>query len=156
MSRTVPCLWFDGRGLAAAQRYVALFPGSRITATSPGPGGEPTTVSFEPEGREHLRLNGGPRFPPTEAFSIQVACADQAEVDHYRDGLVAGGGEEVRCGWLKDPWGVSWQVVPSRLHELLADPDPGRAGRALQAVLGVRRLVVADLEAVADAAPPGV
>ena len=150
MSSTVPCLWFDDQGLAAAERYVSLFPGSAITGTTPGPQGAPLTVSFRLGEREYLCLNGGPRFPPTEAFSIQVLCADQAEVDHYWDGLIAGGGSESACGWLKDPWGVSWQVVPTRLGELLGDPDPARAQRALQAMLGMRRLVVADLEAAAD------
>ncbi|WP_432513175.1 VOC family protein [Kineococcus sp. SYSU DK001] len=151
MSTTVPCLWFDDDGLSAAQRYVSLFPNSRITSTSPGgPGGGPLTVSFTLDGREYAILNGGPSYPQSEAFSIQVACEDQAEVDRLWDGLIDGGGAEGRCGWLKDPWGVSWQVVPRRLHELLADPDPDRAQRATTAMLGMRRLVVAELEAAAD------
>lgn len=150
MPSPVPCLWFDGQGLAAARRYVSLFPNSAVTGTSPGPGGDPLTVSFTLDGREHTALNGGPQFQHSEAFSFQITCADQAEVDHYWDGLLEGGGQEGRCGWLKDPWGVSWQVVPTRLAELLADPDPDRSGRALQAVFGMSRLVVAELEAAAD------
>lgn len=150
MPSPVPCLWFDGHGLPAAERYVSLFPNSAVTGTSPGPGDVPLTVSFTLDGREHTALNGGPQFQHSEAFSFQVTCADQAEVDHYWDGLLAGGGQEGRCGWLKDPWGVSWQVVPTRLAELLADPDPDRSSRALQAMFGMSRLVVAELEAAAD------
>lgn len=154
MPSTVPCLWFDDQGLAAAERYVSLFPNSQITGTSPGgPGGAPLTVTFTLDGREYSVLNGGPQFPPTEAFSISVSCADQAEVDHYWDGLLADGGQESQCGWLKDPWGVSWQIVPVALPRLLGDPDPERAQRALQAMFGMRRLVVAELEAAADGVP---
>ncbi|MEZ0166591.1 VOC family protein [Kineococcus sp. LSe6-4] len=153
MSSTVPCLWFDGDGLAAAQRYVSLFPDSRIVSTSPGgPDGAPLTVDFVLDGRDWTIINGGPGFPQTEAFSVQVSCADQAEVDRCWDGLLADGGAEGRCGWLKDRWGVSWQVVPARLPELLSDPDPERAQRAMTAMLGMRRLVVAELEAAADGA----
>lgn len=151
MSSTVPCLWFDREGLAAAERYVALFPDSRIVSTSPGgPDGAPLTVSFVLDGRDWTIINGGPQFPQTEAFSVQVSCTDQAEVDRYWDGLLADGGAEGRCGWLKDRWGVSWQIVPTRLPELLSDPDPARAQRAMTAMLGMRRLVVAELEAAAD------
>ncbi|MEZ0491029.1 VOC family protein [Kineococcus sp. TBRC 1896] len=150
MSSTVPCLWFDDDGLAAAQRYVSLFPGSRIVSTSPGgPGGAPLTVSFVLDGRDWTIINGGPQFPQTEAFSVQVSCTDQAEVDRYWEGLLADGGVEGRCGWLKDRWGLSWQIVPTRLPELLSDPDPERAQRAVTAMLGMRRLVVAELEAAA-------
>jgi predicted 3-demethylubiquinone-9 3-methyltransferase (glyoxalase superfamily) len=150
MSSTVPCLWFDTEGLAAAELYVSLFPGSQITSTSPGgPDGGPLTVSFDLDSRPYTIINGGPQFPHSEAFSIQVLCADQAEVDRYWDGLSADGGAESQCGWLKDRWGVSWQIVPTRLYELLADPDPERAGRATTAMLGMKRLVVADLERAA-------
>lgn len=152
MSSTTPCLWFDHDGLAAAQLYVSLFPGSAITSTSPGgPDGAPLTVSFDLDGRPYTIINGGPVYPQSEAFSIQVACADQAEVDRYWDGLTADGGAESQCGWLKDPWGVSWQIVPNRLYELLGDPDRERAGRATTAMMGMKRLVVAELEAAADA-----
>jgi predicted 3-demethylubiquinone-9 3-methyltransferase (glyoxalase superfamily) len=156
MSTTVPCLWFDHDGLAAAELYVSLFPGASITSTSPGgPDGAPLTVTFELDGRPYTIINGGPQYPQSEAFSIQVLCADQAEVDRYCDGLIADGGAESQCGWLKDRWDVSWQIVPTRLYELLSDPDPARAQRATTAMLGMRRLVVAELEAAADGATPG-
>ncbi|WP_432499197.1 VOC family protein [Kineococcus gypseus] len=151
MPTTLPCLWFERDGLEAARYYVSLFPNSSITSVSPGPDGSPLVVGFSLDGREHLVLNGGPQHRLTPAFSIQVLCEDQAEVDRLWDAL-AEGGEEGRCGWLVDRWGLSWQVVPRRLVELQADPDPERAARAVRAMLGMRRLVVADLEAAADAA----
>jgi predicted 3-demethylubiquinone-9 3-methyltransferase (glyoxalase superfamily) len=156
MPKITPCLWFDGQALPAAELYVSLFPNSRIRAVShypedtPGEPGSVLTVEFELDGHAFTGLNGGPQFPQTEAVSFQIDCADQAEVDHYWDGLIANGGQESQCGWLKDPFGVSWQVVPARLPQLLQDPDPARAQRAMQAMLRMRRLVVADLEAAAD------
>ncbi|WP_432535101.1 VOC family protein [Kineococcus arenarius] len=152
MPTTLPCLWFERDGLAAAERYVSLFPNSSITSVSPGPDGSPLLVGFSLDGREHLILNGGPQHALSPAFSIQVLCEDQAEVDRYWDALLEGG-RESECGWLTDRWGVSWQIVPRRLLELQADPDPDRAARAVRAMLGMRRLVVADLEAAADDAP---
>jgi predicted 3-demethylubiquinone-9 3-methyltransferase (glyoxalase superfamily) len=97
-------------------------------------------------------INGGPQFTFDEAVSFMITCADQAEVDHYWERLLEGGGQESMCGWLKDRFGLSWQVVPTRLFELLSDPDPARAQAASQAMLGMQRIVVADLEAAADAA----
>ncbi|WP_432497465.1 VOC family protein [Kineococcus auxinigenes] len=149
MPTTLPCLWFDRDGLAAAQHYASLFPNSSVTSVSPGPDGSPLVVEFSLDGRDYVILNGGPGYALSPAFSIQVLCDDQAEVDRYWDALLEGG-EESRCGWLTDRWGVSWQIVPRRLLELRADPDPARAGRAVQAMLGMRRLVVAELEAAAD------
>lgn len=151
MSNTpVPFLWFDGDAEAAAELYTGLFPRSAVTDVSRGPDGAAFVVSFTLDGQAFVALNGGPGHPFTDATSFQVPCADQAEVDHFWDGLVAGGGQEGRCGWLTDRFGVSWQVVPVALPELLGDPDPGRSQRAVQAMLGMSRLVVADLRAAAD------
>ncbi|WP_369053442.1 VOC family protein [Kineococcus terrestris] len=149
---TLPCLWFDTDGLEAAERYVSLVPDSEITEVVRNPDGSALTVSFTLAGREYLVLNGGPAYALSPAFSIQLLCEDQAEVDRCWDALLEGG-EESRCGWLQDRWGVSWQVVPRRLLELRADPDPARAQRAVEAMLGMRKLVVAELEAAADAVP---
>jgi len=150
MPTTTPCLWFDGQAEQAAALYTSLFPNSAATSVTPGPDGQALMVAFTLDGRDFLGLNGGPQFPFTEAVSFSIACADQAEVDHYWDGLLADGGREDRCGWLKDRYGVSWQVVPQRLPELMADPDRGRAERATEALMGMSRIVVADLEAAAD------
>lgn len=158
MTSISPCLWFDDDLLEAMEFYVSIFPGSRITSvaryTEAGPG-EPGTVmagEWELDGQRFQGINGGPAHSGfTETVSFSVACADQSEVDYYWENLVAGG-EESMCGWLKDRFGLSWQVVPSRLHELLADPEPARANAAAQAMLGMRKIVVAELEAaVADA-----
>jgi predicted 3-demethylubiquinone-9 3-methyltransferase (glyoxalase superfamily) len=158
MQRIVTNLWFDTQAEEAAQLYVGLFPNSRIvsavryTEAGPGEPGAVVTVEFELDGQRFTAINGGPQFPFTEAVSLAVPCADQAEVDHYWDGLLAGGGQESQCGWLKDRFGLSWQIIPSVLGELLADPDPERARRATEAMLGMRRLVIAHLVAAADAA----
>jgi predicted 3-demethylubiquinone-9 3-methyltransferase (glyoxalase superfamily) len=155
MPKQTPCLWFDGQ----AEQAAALFPDSEILGITrygpdtPGPEGAVMTVDFSLDGQRYVGLNGGPQFPFTEAISFQIHCADQDEVDHYWVGLTAGGGEEGPCGWLKDRFGVSWQVVPERLFELIGDPDADRAQRATQAMLGMRKIVVAELEKAADAVP---
>lgn len=155
-----PCLWFDDQLEEAAAFYTALFPNSSIGHLSrygeAGPG-EPGTVmagEFTLDGTTFRAINGGPMFSFTEAVSFAISCKDQTEVDHYWDGLIADGGRESMCGWLKDRYGLSWQVVPDRLLELLSDPDPARAQAAQRAMLQMRRIVVADLEAAADAATP--
>lgn len=160
MPHLASCLWFNGDAEEAAEFYVSLFPNSRVTSVSrysddpsgmaPFPGGTAIVVEFELDGRAFQALNGGPQFPPSEAYSTMVLCEDQAEVDHYWDGFIGAGGTESQCGWLKDAWGVSWQIVPKGLAELLADDTDGRSQRALQAMLGMKRLVIADLEAAAD------
>ncbi len=151
MPAFTPMLWFDGAALEAATFYTELFPGSAITDVARmGPDGGIITVAFELGGRPFTALNGGPEHHFTEAVSFVVDCEDQAEVDHYWAALTADGGSEGRCAWCKDRWGVSWQVVPRRLVELLSDPDPARAGRALQAMLSMNRIVVAEIEAAAD------
>jgi predicted 3-demethylubiquinone-9 3-methyltransferase (glyoxalase superfamily) len=156
MQKITPFLWFDGQAEPAARFYVSLFPDSRVervnraAADSPsGPAGMVLTVEFTLAGTRFIALNGGPQFPFTEAVSFQIDCADQAEVDRLWAAL-SDGGTEVHCGWLKDRWGLSWQVVPRRLHELLADPDPDRARRAAEAMLKMIKLDVAELERAAD------
>jgi predicted 3-demethylubiquinone-9 3-methyltransferase (glyoxalase superfamily) len=156
VKQIVPCLWFDTEGEAAAELYTSLFPNSRILDVShygeagPRPAGTVMTVSFELNGQEFLALNGGPDFTFNEAVSFQVFCEDQDEVDRYWKAL-SEGGEEGPCGWLKDRFGLSWQIVPTRLTELLRDPDQGRAQRAMQAMLGMRKIEIAELERAADA-----
>ena len=157
MPAITPCLWFDTQGEEAATFYVSVFPNSRILSTShygdagPGPAGSVLTVEFELDGQPFTALNGGPEFTFSEAVSFQIDCANQEEVDYYWSGLTVDGGEEGPCGWVKDRFGLSWQVVPRRLVELLADPDAARAQRAMQAMLGMKKLDVAALEAAADA-----
>lgn len=144
------CLWFDTEGEEAARFYVDVFPDSRIEASTPYVDGERAgqvmTVEMTLNGANFLALNGGPQYRFTEAVSFQVLCADQAEVDHYWDRLCEGG-EPGPCGWLKDRFGVSWQVVPTRLLELLGDPTVASA--VAQAMYPMGKLVIADLEAAA-------
>lgn len=155
MSRISPFLWFDTEAEAAAELYVGIFPNSRITSISrygeagPGPAGSAMTVSFELDGLPVTALNGGPHFKLSEAFSMSVDCADQAEVDRYWDALVADGGKPSQCGWLKDRFGLSWQIVPRALPRLLQDPDRAKAQRVMAAMLNMSRLDVAALEAAA-------
>lgn len=157
MSRIHPFLWFDTQAEEAANFYVSIFPGSRITgvtrygAAGPGPAGSAMTVQFELDGREFIALNGGPHFTFNEAVSFSVSCATQDEVDRYWSQLTAGGGEEGRCGWLKDRYGLSWQVTPVALGRLLSDPDPGRSRRVMEAMLQMRKIDVAALERARDA-----
>jgi predicted 3-demethylubiquinone-9 3-methyltransferase (glyoxalase superfamily) len=154
MQTITPCLWFDTEGEEAAAFYTSLFPNSRIVevtrygAAGPRPEGMVMTVEFELDGTPFLALNGSAEFTFNEAISFQVGCEGQEEVDRYWDALAAGG-EEGPCGWLKDRFGVSWQIVPTRLQELLGDPDPGRAQRAMQAMLQMRKIEVAELERAA-------
>ena len=156
--KIVPCLWFDGEAEAATAFYVSLLPDSRITAvnrspvdTPSGPAGSVLTVQFVLAGREYLALNGGPNFRFTEAVSFMVMTEDQAETDRLWDALTADGGSENACGWLKDRWGLSWQITPRRLMELTTDPDPARAKAAMQAMMEMIKIDVAALErAVAD------
>jgi predicted 3-demethylubiquinone-9 3-methyltransferase (glyoxalase superfamily) len=151
-----PCLWFDTQGEDAANHYCSIFPNSRIVdvthygPNTPGSEGSVMTVEFELDGQRFTALNGGPQFTFSEAISFQIPCADQAEVDHYSTRLTEGG-EQGPCGWVKDKFGLSWQVIPDRLQELLADPDPDRANRAMQAMLGMQKLDIAELEKAADA-----
>ena len=157
MKNIVPCLWFDTEGEAAAELYTSVFPNSKILdiahygEAGPRPAGTVMTVSFELNGQEFLALNGGPEFTFSEAVSFQVMCEDQDEVDLFWSKL-GEGGEHGPCGWLKDRFGLSWQIVPTRLGELLGDPDPARAQRAMTAMLGMKKLEIAELERAADGA----
>ena len=159
MPRTVICLWFDTEAEEAARFYTSVWPDSEILGDlsygeeAPEREGKPLTVSFRLSDTEYVALNGGKQdWAFSEAISFQIMCADQAEVDHYWERLTDGG-EESQCGWLKDRFGVSWQVVPTRLMELQADPDPDRRQRAVQAMFTMRKIVIADLERAADAVP---
>ena len=153
MDKIRPCLWFDKDAEEAARFYVSLFPNSRIESTDRSAADNPSTrkdevitVEFSLDGRSFLALNGGPEFKFSEAISLQIDCADQAEVDRYWDALIEGGGEHSMCGWLKDRFGLSWQVIPRRLPEMLASPDRAAAERAMQAMLGMTKLDLAQLE----------
>lgn len=158
MPTIAPNLWFDTQAEEAARFYCSVFPNSRIRQVSyygeagPGPAGTVLTVDFELDGQPFTAINGGPQFTFSEAISLLINCADQAEVDYYWDAMLAGGGEESMCGWLKDRYGLSWQVVPEGMAEVMADPDPSRAERAMRAMLTMRKLDVAALRAAADAA----
>jgi len=151
--RITPFLWFDGQAEEAANQYVAIFPNSRITSITrygdagPGPKGSVMTIGFELDGLPFTALNGGPMFKFTEALSLVVHCETQAEVDHYWDGLIAGGGSPSQCGWLKDRFGLSWQVVPNALIELLQDKGPARSQRVMQAMLQMSRIDIGKLRA---------
>ena len=155
MTRITPCLWFDTEGEEAATFYVSLFKNSRITDVSrygeagPRPAGTVMVVSFELDGQPFTALNGGPEFTFDEAISFQIDCQSQEEVDYYWDALTEGG-EEGPCGWLKDRYGVSWQVVPSALIALIQDPDPGRSQRAMAAMMTMKKIDIAAVQAAAD------
>jgi predicted 3-demethylubiquinone-9 3-methyltransferase (glyoxalase superfamily) len=144
------CLWFDGQAEDAATYYHAVFPDSRIgrttryTEVGPGAAGSVMTVEFEINGQQFVALNGGPEFRFTEAVSFQIMCADQAEIDHYWDKLTEGG-EPGQCGWLKDRFGVSWQVVPTELIGLISGDDPEKTARTIQAMMPMHKLDIAAL-----------
>jgi predicted 3-demethylubiquinone-9 3-methyltransferase (glyoxalase superfamily) len=153
--RLTTCLWFDGKAEEAANYYVKLFGGTlgdiqRWTEAGPGPAGSVITAEFEIRGQKFVGLNGGPEFHFSEAISFQIFCADQAEVDHYWSALTADGGNESQCGWCKDRYGLSWQIVPRVLMELISDPDSVKAGRTVQAMLGMQRLDIAALQRAYD------
>lgn len=154
MPNITPCLWFDTQAEAAADLYTSVFENSRVLDVArygdagPGPEGSVMTVRFELDGQEFVALNGGPEYTFNEAVSFQVSCASQEEVDYFWSRL-GEGGEEGPCGWVKDRFGLSWQIIPNRLGELLGDPDPSRAQRAMGAMLGMNKLDVAALEQAA-------
>jgi predicted 3-demethylubiquinone-9 3-methyltransferase (glyoxalase superfamily) len=158
MPKITPCLWFDTEGEDAASFYTSVFPNSRITDVSrygsagPRPEGMVMTVSFELDGQRFVALNGGPDFKPNEAISFQVSCKTQEAVDDYWDKL-SDGGEQGPCGWLKDRFGVSWQIIPTRLEELLSDPDREKSQRVMQAMLSMKKIEIDELERAADAVP---
>ena len=156
MPKITPCLWFDTQGERAAAFYTSIFPNSRIVDVArygeagPREAGTVMVVKFELDGQEFVALNGGPEFTFDEAISFQIDCADQEEVDRYSEALTDGG-EQGPCGWVKDRFGLSWQVVPARLIELLGDPDEAKAQRAMAAMLEMRKIDIAAVEAAADA-----
>jgi predicted 3-demethylubiquinone-9 3-methyltransferase (glyoxalase superfamily) len=159
MARITPCLWYDGAAQEAAEFYVTLLEDSRVDRviaspadTPSGPAGMPLLVEFTLAGMAFQALNGGPDFRFNEAISFVIETADQAETDRLWDALIADGGEPGPCGWLKDRWGVSWQISPRRLNELMVDPDPERARRAMESMLTMGRIDIAEIERAADAA----
>jgi predicted 3-demethylubiquinone-9 3-methyltransferase (glyoxalase superfamily) len=157
LTRITPCLWFDTEGEEAAAFYTEIFDNSRILHVThygeagPRPAGTVMTVDFELDGQPLVALNGGPEFPFTEAVSFQVSCDSQEEVDRFWARL-SEGGEEGPCGWLKDRFGLSWQIIPTVLNELVRDPDPARSQRAIEAMLGMKKLDVEALQQAADEA----
>ena len=149
-------LWFDDQAEEAVAFYTSLFKDSRVvsvaryTEAGPGEPGTVMTVEFELAGQRFVAINGGPLFPFTEAMSLQIDCEDQAEIDYFWDALTADGGAESQCGWCKDRWGMNWQVVPTGMEELFNGSDPARVDRAMRAMLPMRKLDVAALQAAAD------
>src|SRR5579875_4221986 len=160
MTRITPFLWFDDQAEEAVDFYVSVFPSSRVLdvarygESGPGPAGSVMTIRFELDGNEFVALNGGPaHYGFDESISFFVECPTSAEVDRYWDALTDGG-EEIACGWLKDRYGLRWQIVPAELPALLGDPDPDRAGRAMRAMLTMKKLDVEAIRAAAgDEAP---
>ena len=156
MNKISPFLWFDHQAEEASNFYVSVFPNSRITTMArhgeagPGPAGSVMTVAFELEGQSFTALNGGPVFTFNEAISFVVDCEDQAEVDNLWERLTADGGQPSQCAWLKDKYGVSWQIVPRVLMELISDPDAAKAGRVMAAMMQMGKIDIAALKAAAD------
>ena len=158
LQRIRPNLWFDTQAEEAAAFYCSVFDNSRIVGVArypegaPGPAGTVMTVEFELDGQRFIGINGGPQFTFSEAVSFMITCQTQEEIDYYWERLTDGG-EEGPCGWLKDRYGLSWQVVPAGMDELFADPDTSRADRAMKAMLGMRKLDIAALRSAADGVP---
>lgn len=153
MQKITPFLWFDGKAEEAATFYTSIFKNSRIVDVlrcgdhGPGPKGSALTVTFELEGQRFVALNGGPMYTFTEAISFFVDCETQAEVDAYWAKMTADGGQEQPCGWLKDKFGVSWQIIPRALMKAIGDKDPARAGRAMQAMFQMKKIDIQKIEA---------
>jgi predicted 3-demethylubiquinone-9 3-methyltransferase (glyoxalase superfamily) len=160
VSKITPCLWFDGKALDAAEFYTSILPDSRIekihraAADNPSTSeGEVLTVDFNVAGQPFIGLNGGPDFKFNEAISFSIDCADQGEVDRLWDALIEGGGEHSVCGWLKDRYGVSWQVIPRQLPEMLDGPDRAGAARVMQAMLEMTKIDIAKLREAYEGVP---
>jgi len=143
-------LWFNGQAEEAVNLYTNLFENSKIHNVFKQPDGGVLTIDFELLGLKYVALNGGDMFSFTEAFSVIVRCNDQAEVDKYWDALTADGGTPGRCGWLKDKFGLSWQIIPKQLGECLGNPDPAKAQAAMAAMMGMSKLIVSELEAAVN------
>ena len=160
MSKISPCLWFDGKAEEAAEFYTSLLPDSRIDKVHQAPADTPSgrqgsvlSVDFTLAGQQFMGLNGGPDFQFNEAISFSIDCADQGEVDRLWDALIEGGGEHSVCGWLKDRYGVSWQVIPRQLPEMLDGPDRAGAARAMKAMLEITKIDVAKLREAYEGVP---
>jgi predicted 3-demethylubiquinone-9 3-methyltransferase (glyoxalase superfamily) len=154
MDAFTTCLWFDTQGEEAAEFYTSIFPNSSLGKVTPYPAGteragQTMTVDFVLNGAKFVALNGGPDFTFNESISFQVPCEDQADVDRYWTALIDGGGQESMCGWLQDKFGVSWQVVPTKLEEMMSSLDAGQAERVTQALFQMKKIIIADLEAAA-------
>jgi predicted 3-demethylubiquinone-9 3-methyltransferase (glyoxalase superfamily) len=149
MQKVTPFLWFNGRIQEALDLYTSVFPSSRVLAKQPGPNGELQGATIEIEGQQLIAFNGGPGPQLTPAFSLFVNCESQTEIDELWARLTADGGQESRCGWLQDRFGVSWQIIPSILPQLLSDPDRERAGRVLNAMLQMQKIDIGALERAA-------
>src|SRR5256712_14116594 len=158
--KITPFLWFDNQAEEAAQFYTSIFKNSKILHVSrygdagPGPKGSVMVVNFQLAGQEFTALNGGPLFKFSEAFSFVVNCENQQEIAEYWSKLTSGGGQESQCGWLKDKFGFSWQIVPTALGRLIGDKDPAKANRVMQALLQMRKLDIAILEEAAKGKVP--
>lgn len=156
MSQITPCLWFDNNGEEAAKFYTSIFKNSKVGAISrygdgaPLPKGTALTVAFQLEGQDFMALNGGPIFKFTEAVSFVVTCETQAEIDHYWNKLTSDGGQESRCGWLKDKYGLSWQIVPAAISQWMQDKDSARTGRVMQALMQMVKLDINKLQQAYD------
>ena len=146
MQKITPFLWFDSNAEEAMNFYISVFKNSKIISTMPGPNGTVMGVSFELDGAEFKAMNAGPRFKFNESISFFVNADTQEEIDHYWECLTADGGEESMCGWLKDKFGLSWQIVPPILGRLLGDPDREKAGRVMQAMMKMKKIIIADLQ----------
>ncbi|NWG34763.1 MAG: VOC family protein [Chloroflexi bacterium] len=150
MKKITPFLWFDTQAEEAMNFYVSLFKNSKMLGVSRGPDGRAFSVSFELDGQEFIGLNAGRQFKFNEAISMFVHCEDQEEVDYFWNALTADGGEESMCGWLKDKYGLSWQIIPKQLGELMSDPNPVKSQRVMGAMLQMKKIIVADLQKAYD------
>ena len=150
MQKITPFLWFDNQAEEAMNFYVSIFKNSKVLGVTPGPNGIAQSVTFKLEGQEFMALNAGPQFKFNEAISFFVNCETQAEVDELWEKLTADGGEESMCGWLKDKYGLSWQIIPTALGELMGDPDPEKAGRVVQAMLNMKKIDIKTLQEAYD------
>ena len=150
MQKITPFLWFDTQAEEAMNFYTSIFKNSKVLGVAPGPNGRAMSVNFELEGQEFIGLNAGPAFQFNESISFLVDCKTQEEVDELWEKLTADGGEEGRCGWLKDKYGLSWQIIPTALNEMLSDPDPEKAGRAMQAMLEMNKIDIEGLQRAYD------
>ena len=156
MKKIVPCLWFDGQAEEAARFYTSLFENSRVLHVTrhgeggPAPKGTAMSVTFELDGHPYMALNGGPHFKFTEAISLVVDCENQEEVDYFWSKLTAGGGSPSQCGWLKDKFGLSWQIVPKVMMEMLGDKDPVKSKRVMEAMLQMTKIDIGKLKQAYD------